>query len=83
MMLPNVATTAYSASRAVIRTVGRWTQVVEGEQRSLRPMLVLMLMVAGFVLFVLAALSIPVPRVHLGWAGMACLTLAYLLGHAH
>lgn len=45
-------------------------------------MLTLMLLVAGVVLFVLAALSVPVPRIHLGWAGMACVTLAYLLNHA-
>lgn len=32
----------------------------------------LVLLVAAFVLFVLAALNVPSTRVNLGWAGMAC-----------
>lgn len=40
----------------------------------------LILMVAAFVLFVLAALSVPVPRVNLIGAGLACWVLAQLLG---
>jgi hypothetical protein len=32
----------------------------------------LVLLVAAFVLFVLAALNIPSTRFNLGWAGMAC-----------
>lgn len=43
-------------------------------------MLVLVLLVAAFILFVLAALPVA-SRINLGWAGMACLTLAYLLTH--
>jgi hypothetical protein len=41
----------------------------------------LVLMVAAFVLFVLAALSVPVPRVNLLGAGLACWVLSVLLGH--
>jgi len=38
------------------------------------------LMIAAFVLFVLAALGIPTPpRFALGWAGLACWVLADLL----
>lgn len=45
-------------------------------------MLGLILLVAAFVLFVLAAINLPSPRVALGWAGMACLA-AYWLFVAH
>lgn len=45
-------------------------------------MLVLILLVAAFILFVLAALNVPSPpRFSLGWAGAACATLALLLMH--
>jgi hypothetical protein len=40
----------------------------------------LVLLVAAFILFVLAAISIPVPRVNLVAAGLACWVLAMLLG---
>jgi hypothetical protein len=41
----------------------------------------LVLMVLAFVLFVLAALSVAVPRVNLIGAGLACWILSVLLGH--
>lgn len=45
-------------------------------------MLTLILYVAAFVLFVLAALNVPsLPRLNFGWAGAACAMLAYLLTH--
>ena len=44
-------------------------------------MIGLLLLVAAFVLFVLAAMTIP-SRVSLGWAGMACLA-AYWLFVSH
>jgi hypothetical protein len=37
------------------------------------------LMIAGFILFVLAAFNVPSSRVALGWLGAACVTLALLL----
>jgi hypothetical protein len=40
----------------------------------------LILLVAAFILFVLAAISVPVPRVNLVAAGLACWVLAQLLG---
>jgi hypothetical protein len=43
-------------------------------------MISLILLVAAFVLFVLAALAVPVPRVNLLGAGLACWVLAQLLG---
>lgn len=43
-------------------------------------MISLILLVAAFVLFVLAALSVPVPRVNLIGAGLACWVLANILG---
>ena len=36
------------------------------------------LLVFGFVLIVLAALNVPASRVHLGWAGVACLVARVL-----
>ena len=42
--------------------------------------LTLVLLVAGFVLFVLAALSVAVPRINLVAAGLACWELAQLIG---
>lgn len=44
-------------------------------------MLILILYVAAFVLFVLAALNVPSPRFSLGWSGMACAMLAWLIGN--
>lgn len=41
----------------------------------------LVLMVVAFVLFVLAALSVTVPRVNLLGAGLAFWVLSILLGH--
>lgn len=38
-----------------------------------------LLLAAAFVLFVLAALGVTIPRVQLGWAGLACLALAGLI----
>jgi hypothetical protein len=47
-------------------------------------MLGTILIVFAFVLFVLAAFWQPgPPRVHLGWAGMACWALSILLNGAH
>lgn len=40
----------------------------------------IILLVAAFVLFVLAAISVPVPRINLVGAGLACWVLAQLLG---
>jgi hypothetical protein len=43
-------------------------------------MLITILLVAAFVLFLLAALGVPEPpRLRLGWLGAACATLAFLL----
>lgn len=39
----------------------------------------LVLLIAAFILFVLAAISVPVPRVNLVAAGLACWVLAQLL----
>lgn len=39
----------------------------------------LVLNVAGFILFVLAALNVGSPKFNLGWAGAACVMLAVLL----
>jgi hypothetical protein len=41
----------------------------------------LVLLIVALVLFVLAALSVPVPRVNLIGAGLACWLLAQLVGH--
>jgi hypothetical protein len=38
----------------------------------------LILLVAAFILFVLAALGVPSNRVNLGWAGMACIAAYWL-----
>jgi hypothetical protein len=40
----------------------------------------LILLVAAFVLFILAALSVPIPRINLIAAGLALWVLAQLLG---
>ncbi len=40
----------------------------------------LILLAAAFLLFVLAALQVAVPRLALGWLGMACLTAYWLFG---
>ena len=41
----------------------------------------LILIVAAFVLFVLAALNVPSsPRLNLGWAGLACWVASELVG---
>lgn len=42
---------------------------------------VTILLVAAFVLFVLDTIRVNSPRVNLTAAGLACLTLAYLLTH--
>jgi hypothetical protein len=39
----------------------------------------LALLIAAFVLFILAALSVSMPRVVLGWAGLACWVLKEIL----
>jgi len=45
-------------------------------------MIGLILLVAAFVLFVLAALNVPSPRVSLGWAGLACVAAYWIfVGH--
>lgn len=45
-------------------------------------MLITILLVAAFILCLLAALNVPSsPRVNLGWAGVACALLAFLLMH--
>lgn len=43
-------------------------------------MIGLALMIAALVLFILAAISVPVPRVNLVAAGLACWVAAQLLG---
>jgi len=43
-------------------------------------MLVLILWIAAFVLFALAAFNVP-SKWNLGWLGAACATLAYLIAH--
>jgi hypothetical protein len=40
----------------------------------------LILLVAAFVLFILSAMSVPVPRINLMAAGLACWVLAQILG---
>jgi hypothetical protein len=40
---------------------------------------ILILLVAAFVLLVLAALNVPSSRIGLGWAGLACAVLSELL----
>lgn len=42
-------------------------------------MLALIFIIAGFVLFVLAACAVPSGRFSLGWAGAACVTFALLI----
>lgn len=42
---------------------------------------VTILLVAAFVLFVLAAINVNSPRFNLTAAGLACATLAFLLTH--
>ena len=44
-------------------------------------MLNTILMVFAFVLLVLAAFNLNLPKVNLGWLGMALWALAILLGH--
>jgi hypothetical protein len=44
-------------------------------------MLIAILLVAAFVLFVLASLNVGSPKFSLGWAGAACATLAFLIIH--
>lgn len=44
-------------------------------------LLVTILLVAAFVLFLLAALNANSPRFNLGWAGAACAALAWLIAH--
>jgi hypothetical protein len=44
-------------------------------------MLTLMLLVAGFVLFVLAGIGVPASRFNLIGFGLACWVLSELLGH--
>jgi len=39
----------------------------------------LILYVAAFILFVLAALNVPSSRVSLGWAGLACWILTLIV----
>lgn len=41
----------------------------------------LILLIAAFVLFVLAAVNVPSPKVNLGWAGMACIAAYWLFAH--
>jgi hypothetical protein len=43
--------------------------------------LVAFLVVLALVLFVLAAINVNSPRINLTAAGLACLTLAYLITH--
>lgn len=43
-------------------------------------MISLALLIAALVLFILAAVSVPVARVNLVAAGLACLTAAMLVG---
>lgn len=38
----------------------------------------LILLIAAFVLFVLAAINVPSSKISLGWAGMACLAAYWL-----
>ena len=42
-------------------------------------MLTLILLIGGFVCVVLAAFNVPSTKVSLGWLGVVCLMLAYLL----
>lgn len=39
----------------------------------------LLFLIIAFVLFLLAAFSVPVPRTQLGWLGMAFVTLSWLV----
>lgn len=40
----------------------------------------MILLVAALILFILAAVNVPSSRVNLGWAGLACVALYWLLG---
>ena len=40
------------------------------------------LMIAAFILFLIAAIGVPVPRINLMAAGLACWSLAVLVGGA-
>lgn len=42
-------------------------------------MLNLILLVAALILFILAAINVPSTRINLTAAGLACLTLAYIV----
>lgn len=42
-------------------------------------MIVLVLIIAAFILFLLSAINVPSSKVNLQSAGLACLTLAYLI----
>ncbi len=42
-------------------------------------MVVLILFIAAFILFVLAAFRVSSPRIAIGWAGAACIALALIL----
>lgn len=42
-------------------------------------MLTFVLLLAGFILFILAAMAVPVPRVNLVAAGLACWILTVLI----
>lgn len=41
-------------------------------------MLVVAFLIVALVLFILAALAVPVPKVNVGWLGLAFVTLATL-----
>lgn len=38
----------------------------------------LILLIAAFILFILAALNVPSSKIALGWAGMACLAAYWI-----
>jgi hypothetical protein len=44
-------------------------------------MISLAFLIAALVLFIIAAINVPVPRVNLVAAGLACMTASMLLGH--
>ena len=50
------------------------------DQRCVMVSISMILLIVAFILFVLSAISVPVPRINLMSAGLACWVLAVLLG---
>lgn len=66
------------AARTVIAAEGKRAAVPPPRGNAMITVSVVLL-IAAFILFVLAAISVPVPRVNLIGAGLACWILAQLI----